>query len=376
MSEPAKNPGQAPYRYHIQHQAEDFVRAILPVPEDYPLRAGLPEDFRPRMGRLCALAKGMYLDMAKQPEAYGLMLVDIESQEHNLIRKARNTLHRLLDTLRRLSQCGEVQNHRLVVPAAAFREAIKAKIRGEVSNPVSRYELVLSRLVDFGFVISDFIGKPIDKSMEFFTIEYPDDPEIIDTIKIYCDCWDALRVDHSAVKVWSDLGFVLFDYKVTADQSALTYQQWLRDEALRHGYSDAVRDFYIAFYEYSLRYKGVTYDGDYNYKSKRIARNLQRGLGKCSLSLILKDMDRYISKIETMADSVKEQFRRSSCNHCGFQGATEAHCKFRRNWTFEGVAHDACAFYGFQFDDFGLARVPAYWRLLELEYGLKSASIS
>jgi hypothetical protein len=135
-----------------------------------------------------------------------------------------------------------------------------------------------------------------------------------------------------------------------------------------------VRDFYIAFHEYSLRYKGITYDGDYNYKNKRIARDLRRGLGleHCKLSLILRDMDRYITEITAMADSVQEPFTRSSCNHCNFQGATEAHCKFRRNWTFEGVAHDACAFYGFQFDDFSLTRVPEYWRLLELEYGLKS----
>ena len=33
--------------------------------------------------------------------------------------------------------------------------------------------------------------------------------------------------------------------------------------------------------------------------------------------------------------------------------------------------YDACAFYGFQFGDFSLERVLEYWRLLELEYGLK-----
>ena len=134
---------------------------------------------------------------------------------------------------------------------------------------------------------------------------------------------------------------------------------------------DEINDFYIAFYEYSQKYKGVTFNGDYNYKSKRIARSLQQGLGKCSLSLIIKNIDNYIDEIKTMADGIKEPFTRSSCNHCSFQGATDEYCKFRRNWTLDNIPHDACAFYGFQFNDFDIARVPDYWRLLELDYDLK-----
>ena len=83
-------------------------------------------------------------------------------------------------------------------------------------------------------------------------------------------------------------------------------------------------------------------------------------------------MDKYINEIEVMPDGIKEPFTRSSCNHCNFQGATDEYCKFRRNWTLDNTPHDACAFYGFQFNDFDLARVPDYWRLLELEYRLKT----
>ena len=360
------------YKYHCQPQAEEFARQIIPVPMDYPLRDGLSGDFREHFAMLCELAKEIYLDMAKRPEDYGLKLIDIESQDNKAIRAAKNTIHRLVDTLLRLCQCGRVENHQLIVSAESFRSAIK-NAQGAVSNAVPKYELILSRLTDFGFVISDFTGKPFGKTVGSFTIEYPDTPEMIDTIKTYCDCWDELKNDHGSVIMWNEFhhSFYRFDYKVTADHVKLSVPQWLHDKALRFAYPPDVDRFYIAFHEYSLRYKDLRFDGDYNYKSKRIARDLQTGLGEYTLSLILKDMDKYIEKIEVMPDSVKKPFTKSSCNYCGFQGATREHCKFRRNWTLEGVSHDACAFYGFQFDDFDLARVPDYWRLLELEYGLK-----
>jgi len=363
------------YKYHCQYQAEAFANAIIPVPENYPLKNGLPEDFRTHFVKLCEIARNIYNDMAKQPESYGIMLIDIKSKDHHLIRKAQNTIHRFVDTLSRLAACGELQNHQLIVSVPAFKEAIK-KSQSMVSGPVPKYELILSRLVDFGFVISDFDGKPFGKTLESFTVEYPDMPEIIDTIKIYCDNWVTIKADRSSVKIWEGEfhhHYFRFDYKITAELDKIPVRQWIADESKYNGYSDKINDFYIAFYEYSLQYKGVTFNGDYNYKSKRIARDLHRGLGISSLSLILKNVNNYITEIEKMPDSIKKQFAKSSCNHCSFQGATEEYCKFRRNWVLDNIPHDACAFYGFQFDDFDLALVPHYWRLLELDYELKKS---
>ena len=360
------------YKYHCQPQAEEFARQIIPVPIDYPLRDGLPDEYRTNFAKLCEIAKEMYLDMAKRPEEYGLKLIDISVQDRHAIRAAQNKIHRLGDTLLRLCQSGKLENHQLIVSAELFRNAIK-QAQGAVSNSVPKYELILSRLTDFGFAISDFTGKPFDKKVESFTIEYPDDPEIIDTIKIYYDCWDILKNDHDNVIMWNEFhhNFYRFDYKVTADHNKISGTQWIHDNALRHNYPPEVAEFYIAFHEYSLRYKGIKFDGDYNYKSKRIARDLYMGLGVTNLSLIIKDMDKYIGEIEVMPESVKKPFTKSSCNYCGFQGATVEHCKFRRKWTLEGSAHDACAFFGFQFNDFDVELVPYYWRLLELEFGLK-----
>ena len=362
------------YKYHCQYQAIAFADSVIAVPKNYPLQYGIDENYPNHFAHFSALMKEMYTDMANSPQAYGLTLICMEETDRNLIRKAQNTIHRLADTLSRLSQCGEMQEEkRLIVSAAAFKEKIK-KAQGAVSASVPKYELILSRMADFGFVISDFQGKPFDKNIDFFSVEYPDYPEMIGTMKTYFDCWDKLKNDRSSVKIWPDEfhhHYYRFDYKVTADREKVSARQWIADESEYRGYSDKVKDFFIAFYEYSQRYIGVKFNGDYNYKSKRIARDLQIGLHKSALSLILKNIDAYISEIEAMSESIKAPFTKSSCNHCGFQGATEEFCKFRRNWTFDGVSHDACAFFGFQFDDFDLARVSDYWRLLEMEYGLK-----
>jgi len=369
------------YRYHIQPQAQSLACSVIPVPQDYPLREGLTGDFPKHFAKLCELVREMYLDMAERPESYGLKLIDIAATDRNAIRAANHTLHRLFDTLLRLCQCGVLENHLLTVSAERFKAACK-KGQGAGSNPIPKYELILSRLTDFGFFFSDFTGKPFAKTVETFTVEYPDSPEIIDTVKTYCDCRDISRIN--AAKVGGNnfnQNFYSCDYKLTADWDKLPAQQWISDEVRSKGCDESITDFYVAFYEYSLKYPEIVFDGEYKYKKKRIARGLfhQRfgkvspWIKKDSLSLLLKNMDSYIIEIEALPDSVKEPFTKNSCNHCvsKIYGVADDSCNFRRNWTLGGIKHEACAFYGFRFSDFDLARVPDYWRLLELEYKLK-----
>ena len=110
------------YKYHCQQQAEAFAKSIIPAPEIYPLKNGLSEDFRIHFTKLCELAKNIYNDMAKQPESYGLTLVDIESKDRNLSRDGYRTIHRFVDTLSNLSRCGELENHQLIISTEKFRQ--------------------------------------------------------------------------------------------------------------------------------------------------------------------------------------------------------------------------------------------------------------
>ena len=50
------------FKYHSQRQALEFAAQIIPVPAEYPLKPGLPEDYRECFERLCRLARAVYLD--------------------------------------------------------------------------------------------------------------------------------------------------------------------------------------------------------------------------------------------------------------------------------------------------------------------------
>lgn len=370
------------YQYHCQRQAEEFAKEILPVPADYPLNPGLPENYRERFARLTELAKRMYLDMAKEPKAYGLMLLNIDSDDHNLARDSYRSVYRLVETLRALFANGKVTDHCLRVDAAKFRKGIKSPVA------ITGYGLILAKLCDFGFTISDFNGSTIARGAESFMVECPDDPEMIDTIKAYCDCWaevDRFRGGGKKRGEQNELvklspqefhhHFYRFDYKITADLANLPMLTWVRDEADIMQYDPQLKEFSIAFFEEMQKYKTVVFDGDYTVKGKRVARitNTQYpALGKhYRLVLNLKNMDQYIDFVETLPAAVKEPFTKSCCQYCGFQGATKESCKFRRQWTLGGETHVGCAHQCFYFDAFDLTYAPLYAKLLELEYGLR-----
>jgi len=372
------------YQYHCQHEAVMVANSIMSVPADYPLANGLPDNFKTDFAQLCTLMKNMYLDMAKQPEAYGLFLTDYamqrgdsQSKETGLIRKSRNAVNRLPDTLFRLAQCGEIQNKQLVVSLPRFKEMIK-KAEGNGVSPVTKYELILSRLVDFGFVISNFTGKPFIKTLESFVLEYPKSPALIYTIKVFCDCWQRTRQNQNELKDRSSLSYkgkpvlyyynhMRFDFRFTADQDKIPMQRWIVYEMQSQGCSEEAIAFHVSFYEYSLRYAGVKYDGNYFFKSKRIVQ-----VTKTFFSLKLGNMDNYIDEISSMPESIKAHFTKYYCNYCDFQGATSEHCKFRLKWTYNNTVHDGCAFLCFSFQDYDTTLVPYYWRLLALEYKLST----
>jgi len=372
------------YQYHCQHKAELTANSIMSVPDKYPLANGLPDGFIKNFSRLCGLVKDMYLDMAKRPETYGLVLadyalqsVDKKSKEHGLIMKSRNSVNRLPDTLFRLAQSGEARNHQLDISLPVFKESIK-QTEPCLVNPVPRYEMVLSRLVDFGFVISDFNGKPFDKTLDSFTVEYPDAPELIDTLKAFCGLWfeDKVRQRQGSMKERSSLTYsgkpkpvlhyynhMNFDFRFTADQDKIPMQKWIEYDLQSKGYVKEKIDFLVAFYDCSLQYPDVHYDGNYFYKSERITK-VHDGF-----VLKLKNPDNYMDVISTMPKTISDRFAKNYCRRCDFQGATKEHCKFRWHWAYDGTPRAGCAHMCFAFPNEDATLVPHFWRLLELEYG-------
>ena len=152
------------YKYRCQHIAENFARTILPVPDDYPVKKGLPNNFRQQFAKLCDLAKRIYLDMAEKPEDYGLQMIDIEANDTESITKSAVTIHRVSDTLNVLFLSGELQNHFLIVSADIFRKSIKAHL--PESKKAKSME-IRGKSMDFRFQASVYIVTPNNCKMRF-----------------------------------------------------------------------------------------------------------------------------------------------------------------------------------------------------------------
>jgi len=356
----------AKHSYHIQHQAERFAKQIIAVPEEYPVRRDLREDYPSHFSQLCALAKSVYLHMAREPEAYGLPLLDADSGDYNLARDSMRSIHRFADTLSAMFLYGTVHDHVLTVPKAVFTVNVKA---------IPKHRLLLERLQDFGFVFSGLSAKNDDTE---FTAEFPDSPYMIDTINAYCACWKALKDDRKEIKLLPKEfhhHFYRFDYKITAELSKIPLQQWIAEEADYLCYSPEQKAFSIAFHACSQRYKDLKFDGEYYYKSKRIARIFETeypalGHSKYRFTLKLSNMDHYRGFIEQLPASLKAPFEADYCTYCGFQGSTKDFCKYRLHWSLNEKTHTGCIYQCFMFDDFNLDSIPFFFRLLELEYGI------
>jgi hypothetical protein len=161
-----------------------------------------------------------------------------------------------------------------------------------------------------------------------------------------------------------------FDFRFTADQDKIPMQKWIEFDLQSQGYTREKIDFLVAFYDYSLNYPEVQYDGNYFYKSERITK-VHDGF-----VLKLKNPDNYMDKISSLPNTLRDNFAKNHCRYCDFQGATKEHCKFRWHWTYDNTPRTGCAFICFTFPAKDVALVPYYWRLLESEYCLKKLNLN
>jgi len=345
---------------NTEQEIKQFADSILIMP-DFPIREGLPKDYPLHFSKLCALMKEIYLDIAKDPELWGVI-----------------SARKLFDFFSCLAKSGVVKNQQLAVCADSFKKEVK-KAQSTGSAPVTKYELIISKLADSGFVFTSFAGKPFGKDVAEFTVEYPDYPPIIETMKQFYDCWEDIRKDMKEKK--GDYVFwnanhhdaYRFYYLVAADSGKISMLQRISDLAHFRNAPANVTEFQKAFYEYSQRYDAIRYEGHYNYKSKLVIFNpgfwgLSQGE---SFRIKIRKMSGYTSEIEKMPEVISEAFSKDY-QHC--KGCNEG-CSYRVSWTYKGEERKGCANICFTFSNCDLSLIPHYWRLIELEFGLASAMV-
>ena len=381
------------YKYHVQYQAIERANRILPIPTDYPLRPGLAEAFRPELTQLAEFARAMYLDMAENPEAYGLLLVDASEQNNRqitwgILRDSADSVKRPLEILYVMARSGEMDGAALKVHLPTFKTNIK-----EVSPAklLDKYAVVLNRLAEFGFVFDGFAEKGFAKRLEYLAVSFPSNPGIIGALKRYCDCRAAIGEEKERVKEdWNDFrdNFYSIDYKYTADLAALPESAWVRDKTRL--WDDEAREFYAAFYARAMQHPKFRYAGDFFQGSKLIAKlryeddYWKQDVGVFTdpeyRDIITKGMTIYFALIlylpvkgdkgrfDSLPPHIIEYMKGKKCQDCDAFASRKAKnggkCPHTVAWAHGGEEFRSCSYYCFHFENPKVEDIPAYCGLL------------
>jgi len=192
----------------LQQEITKLANLIIIKP-DFPIKGVLPKDYPAHFLKLCELQKELHTDMAKDPDAYGA-----------------KSANRLFDFFSCLSKSGTIQNNQLVVCAESFKKETK-RTQSYNSSPLTKYELIISKLIGFGFSFLPFSGKPFGKDVTEFVVEYPSYPQMLETIKQFYDCWGVIKKETFELRdgkaFWNVNGFTvhMYNYMVVADMAKI-----------------------------------------------------------------------------------------------------------------------------------------------------------
>lgn len=351
--------------YHVQYEVKAYYQHIPKVPDtiliNKELLFGLSNSqFLEQFKSFTDIMSRMYRDMERRPDAYGLPLIDINQvnenkADGNLAKASWRSIKKLGDMVAAIGKHGELRDDTLIIPIPAFKTAL-AKM--------NKSNLILNRLVDFGFILSHYDGQKFVKGADAFSISHSNNPLFMKIMKAY-----ALSEPYHPEDPHE---FYYFDYKRVADRKALPPHCVASDLAALLG-GDTGNAFF-AIHKALVEELGLSqqYKDDnleYFLKGKRVAR-LMIDFHTLNLEMILKlkDMDRYRDQIEKLPKNLRAAFEYGNCKYCGFQGSTQEYCKFRISWTLDGRKHDTCNFFSFGFRNLRSEDVLYYLNLMRCEY--------
>ncbi len=354
------------HQYHAQREAVAYYWHIPHVPEQFTvepkLLGGLSEgQFAAAFRHYAETMARMYRDIEARPEAYGVLTIDINAvnenkEDGNLAKASWRSIKRLGDLMATLGRLGEVDADGLRIPIASFKSAL---------SKMTKFHLILHRLVDFGFVITHLDGERFSRGAEFFAVTYPENPVLMRVVKAYAIA-DPFHDDDPHE-------FYYFDYKRVADRTALAKDCVVADlAALVDGDKGrllmALDRYFVDEMQLTSHYKDDSIE--YYLKKKRVARSIvDFHTLDVRVILKLKEMDRYIDTVSDLPRELRRYFEKGTCRYCGFQDSTVEHCKFRVSWTLDGARHDACGFECFTFRNPESRCAEGMVQLMTREYG-------
>lgn len=357
--------------YCCQNAVIRLMEHMIPVPESFPVNpiclaaSGMEErDFIAGLDQLTAVVRAVYEDMAEEPKAYGLPLVeDIPYPKFNpKARDSMNASKRFALMLMHLANAGTLCGEALEVEIEDFdarNKALKSK------DKLANVPMLLSKMRDFGFAFEGFDGKRFAPGAARFTVLYPDSPDVLRALKGY------MAVAHNGYDLFPLLYSLAIDpARRSEDQCAKDFAGFLRGgnraffEALHpllaelglffrpsHGYA------YVLVYLDPKKKEQRTDDGYY----VRIFSAQDSHESRRDVALRLRAIAAYADRIEAMPERIQAFFAKTSCRRCMEE------CSMRICWSLGGQTYEGCSYWNHTLTGLRAEDAPFIAELVKLE---------
>ncbi|MDF2686208.1 MAG: hypothetical protein K0S55_1389 [Clostridia bacterium] len=294
------------HEYCCQNSVQQILDFMIPIPEFFKVDGKYLYDcdeyeFISGFKNLSDIISDIYKDIIKSPDEYGFSLIpDIDYSIFNpKANQSSNYARSLMSLLKIIGRTGELINGELTVSLDFYNSIIRTlKPKYKIPKP----NMIIKKLFNFGFFISDFNGKNFNKDIKQFVISYPDNPIVIKALKGY------------TMTEVSKFGFFSLHYylvsspdKLPYNQNSITFGEYLKksgkeffnefDRCMQNAGYTCLCD---KSYEYVLAYfKDV--------KDYYIIRLFPYD-NMLEMKMRLKNVGNYIDYIETLPPHIKEIF--------------------------------------------------------------------
>ena len=350
------------HEYCCQNSVAQILDFMIPIPDIFNVNEKYlydcdETDFIYGFKNLSEIISNIYTDIIKSPDEYGLSLVpDINYGVFNpKANQSSNYARSLMSLLRIIGQTGEFINGELTVSIDLYNSMIKTlKPKYKIPKP----NMIIKKLFDFRFFISEFNGKSFAKDIKYFVISYPDNPYIIKALKGY-----------TMTEIKTFEFFSLHYYLVSKpdtipyNQNSITFGEYLKKSG---------KEFFYEF-DRCMRNAGYTclWDKSYSYalayfedvKDYYIIR-LNPNDSMLEMKMRLKNVSNYIDYIETLPQHIKELFMTAP------SATTDMNKNIHDNieWTLDGKKYYIPAYdFTFNTKEPKLEEIPFYMEIIRRE---------
>ena len=309
-------------------------------------------DFINAYRKLHEIYARFYSDMERNPETFGLPLVEIEKYPSNTPKARQTKIYQIPAMLHCLTVSGRFGDGVFAVDANKLLSQIKL-------HKIAKKELLLNRLSGYGFFISDWDGKNF--TSDTFTFEYPDNPNILfvlravarKTLKLSNAFCHEEKIHLLYYKIFEDNSENIGGIDIDDYHDVLGGQAVFIGEFTKFMQTKEFMAFYNGFYRISYRKKDKENHQFYTFHYNKYNLDLE-------FRLRLANISKYLDYINDLPKDIKTVFENGVCHHCACD------CK-NIKYTLDDLDKEACIWNSFVFRNPKIEDIEYYKTLFELE---------